>query len=91
MLFDIIAAIIVGGVAGWLASMLLKTNEEMGWVGNVIIGIIGAFIGNFIARYTGLFGGDVTDFSIGSILTAFIGAVILLAIVKAVSPNNRLV
>ena len=45
-----LAWIILGGVAGWIASMLTKNNERLGLVGNVLIGIIGAFAGNFLVN-----------------------------------------
>lgn len=82
MLGDVIVAVIVGAIAGWVASKIMKTDESMGAIGNIVVGILGAFIGNLIARYTGLFGGSVTDLSISSIITAIFGAVILLGIVK---------
>lgn len=75
--------IIVGALAGWIASMIMKTDASMGALANIVVGIIGALIGGWVV---GLFGVDVMDdaIRIESILTAILGAVILLAIVKAV-------
>lgn len=75
--------IIVGALAGWIASMIMKTDASMGALANIVVGIIGALIGGWVV---GLFGVDVMDgaIKIESILTAILGAVILLAIVKAV-------
>ncbi len=74
--------IILGGLAGWIASMIAKTDESMGVLANIIVGIIGAFIGGFVFS---LFGGEgVNGFNIYSFVVALVGAVILLAIVKAV-------
>jgi uncharacterized membrane protein YeaQ/YmgE (transglycosylase-associated protein family) len=74
--------IIVGGLAGWIASMIMGTNERQGCLMNIIVGVIGAGIGGFIT--TRFFGGQgVTGLNIPSILVAIIGAVILLWIVKA--------
>ena len=70
--------LIVGGIAGWLASMLMKTDGQQGIILNVIVGIIGGFLGGLLLPMVGLgFGGTV-----GFLITAFIGAVILLAIVN---------
>lgn len=75
--------IIVGALAGWIASMIMKTDAQMGALANIVVGIIGAFIGGWIVS---LFGVDVMDgtFRIESILTAILGSVVLLAILKAV-------
>jgi uncharacterized membrane protein YeaQ/YmgE (transglycosylase-associated protein family) len=75
--------IIVGALAGWIASMIMKTDAQMGALANIVVGIIGAFIGGWVVS---LFGIDVMDgtFRIESILTAVLGSVVLLAILKAV-------
>jgi uncharacterized membrane protein YeaQ/YmgE (transglycosylase-associated protein family) len=73
--------IIVGGLAGWIASMIMGTNERQGCLTNIIVGVIGAFIGGFVMSFFG--GTGVTGLNIPSILVAIIGAVILLWIAKA--------
>lgn len=80
---DIVLWIIAGALAGWIASMIMKTDASMGALANIIVGIIGAFIGGWVIS---LFGYSVNGASpnIPSILTAILGAVILLAIIKAV-------
>ena len=77
-------AFIVGGVAGWLASLLVR-GAAMGIVGDIIVGIVGAFIGGFVL--TLLLPGTVslTGFNLGSLVVAFIGAAALLAALKLVS------
>ncbi|HEX6297684.1 MAG TPA: GlsB/YeaQ/YmgE family stress response membrane protein [Burkholderiales bacterium] len=78
-----ISWIIVGGILGWIASMLMKTNEQQGIILNIIVGIVGAFLGGLL--FAPLFGtGTInqSDFSIGSLLVSLLGAVILLAIVN---------
>jgi uncharacterized membrane protein YeaQ/YmgE (transglycosylase-associated protein family) len=82
-LINIIVWIIVGALAGWLASIVMKTNREQGLLADIIIGIVGAFIGGFVLNLLGI-GGGVSGLNIASILTAFIGAVILLAILRMV-------
>ena len=80
-MINIIAWIIFGALAGWIASIIMKTNAQQGAVGNIIVGILGAFIGGFLVRT--LTDSDVDGFNLVSLLTAIVGAVILLAIVKA--------
>lgn len=74
--------IILGGLAGWIASMIAKTDQSMGILANIVVGIIGAFIGGFVFS---LFGGEsVTGFNIYSFVVALVGAVILLFIARAI-------
>jgi uncharacterized membrane protein YeaQ/YmgE (transglycosylase-associated protein family) len=80
-LVNIIVWIIVGAIAGWLASIVMKTNREQGLLMDIVVGIIGAFIGGFLLSALGV-GGAVTGLNITSILTAFIGAVVFLAILR---------
>jgi len=78
-----ISWIIVGGILGWVASMIMKTNEQQGIILNIIVGIVGAFLGGMLLAP--LFGtGTINqnDFSLGSLLVSLVGAVILLAIVN---------
>ena len=72
----IIAWIILGALAGWIASMIVGTNEEQGAVGNIIVGIVGALLGGFISSALG--GPTVSGFNFTSILIAVLGAVALL-------------
>mgnify|MGYP003479879050 CR=1 FL=1 len=82
-LWGIITWIIVGGIAGWVASIITKTNASQGLLGNIFVGIIGGLIGGFLF---GLIGGTgFTGFNIWSFFVAVVGAVILLVIWKAVS------
>lgn len=70
--------LIVGGIAGWLASMLMRTDGQQGIILNVVVGIIGGFLGGYLLPMVGLnFAGTV-----GYLITALIGAVVLLAIVN---------
>ena len=72
--------IVLGALAGWIASLIMKT--EQGLLVDIIVGIVGAFLGGFLFQTLGASG--VSGFNIYSILVAIVGAVILLAIVKAV-------
>lgn len=73
--------IVIGALAGWIASMIMKTNAEQGLLVDIIVGIIGAFIGGYVVRFFGI---DPDANLIISLVTAVVGAVILLAIIKAV-------
>ncbi len=79
-----IIAIIVGGVAGWLASMVMARDASMGIFLNIVVGIIGAVIGNLLAGP--LFGIDTTiqTFNLPGFLVAIVGAIVLLGIVNLV-------
>jgi uncharacterized membrane protein YeaQ/YmgE (transglycosylase-associated protein family) len=79
--------IILGGLAGWVASMIAGTNARQGLLGNIVAGIIGGVLGGFIF---GLFGGaGVTGFNLWSFLVALVGAIIVLAIWKAITGGRR--
>jgi uncharacterized membrane protein YeaQ/YmgE (transglycosylase-associated protein family) len=77
----ILAWIILGGLAGWFASMIAGNNAEQGIVGNIIVGIIGAFIGGFIVSLLG--GEGITGFNLWSLVVAVLGAVVLLLIMRS--------
>jgi len=79
-----IIALIVGGVAGWLASIIMRRDGSMGVIMNIIVGCVGSLIGNALAGP--LFGvqGTVQAFSLTGLLIAVLGAVVLLAIVNLV-------
>ena len=74
--------LIVGGVVGWLASMIMKTDGQQGILLNVVVGIVGAFIGGWLISPLVGMGTINQGFSIGSVVVSLIGAVILLAIVN---------
>ena len=77
-----IAAIIIGGLAGWLAEQFMKSN--MGLVMNIILGIVGAIVANFLMGLLGISLGGW----IGYLIAGFIGAVILIAIARAIRGNR---
>ena len=79
-----IIAIIVGGIAGWLASMVMARDATMGIFWNIVVGIIGAIIGNaVIAPLIGI-GDSIQSFNLGGFIIAIIGAIVLLGIVNLV-------
>lgn len=78
---SILGWIILGGLAGWVASLL--TREEGSLLKNIIVGIIGAFVGGFV--FTALGGSDITGFNLYSFLVALVGAVILIFLLRLVT------
>jgi uncharacterized membrane protein YeaQ/YmgE (transglycosylase-associated protein family) len=82
---NIILILIVGGILGWLASLVMRTDAQQGIFLNIIVGIVGALLAGFLL--TPLLGGaPITSgaFDIRSLIVSFLGAVVLLAIVNLV-------
>lgn len=75
-----LGAIIIGGLAGWVASMVMKTDASMGLIANIVVGVLGAILANLLLPVFGL---PTTDgFSLQSFLVALVGAVILLFVMR---------
>ena len=85
----ILAWIIVGLVAGWLASQVMR-GGGYGLIGDIIVGVVGAVIGGFLAGTLFNIPDAVNGINVTSILVAFIGAVILIAILRAVGGRRRI-
>jgi uncharacterized membrane protein YeaQ/YmgE (transglycosylase-associated protein family) len=80
---NIILIIIIGGILGWLASLVMRTDAQQGILLNIVVGIVGAILAGFLVSPL-LGAGTITSgsFDIGSLIVSFIGALILLAIVN---------
>ena len=77
--------LVIGGLIGWLASMLMKTDGQQGIFLNVTVGVVGAMLGGwFISPLVGVATINQNNFSMPALLVSFVGAVILLAIVNLV-------
>lgn len=75
--------LVVGGLIGWVASMVMKTDAQQGVVLNVIVGIVGAFLGGLlISPLVGVPSINQNAFSLGAMLVSLVGAIVLLAIVN---------
>jgi len=74
--------IVLGALAGWIASMIMNTDNQQGFVLNIIVGIVGALIGGYLFNISGETG--VTGFNLYSLGVAVLGAVVLLGVVKLV-------
>ena len=79
-----IIALIVGGIAGWLARLVMNRDASMGLLWNIVVGCIGSVVGNWIAGPLLGITGSVQEFSITGLLVAVLGAVVLLAIANMV-------
>lgn len=75
---NIIIFLVFGAIVGWLASVIMKTNDSQGILGDVILGIVGAFVGGYLMNLLGY--GGVSGFNIYSMLVALIGAVVVVLI-----------
>ena len=77
----LIVTLIIGGVIGWLASLVMKTGAQMGVIANIVVGIIGAVLGFWLAGRLGI----VAVGSPGAWVISILGAVVLIAILKALN------
>lgn len=75
--------IVLGGLAGWVASMFAGTDKQQGMLGNIIVGILGALLGGWIMSSLGY--GDVSGFNLYSFIVAVLGSVILLFLWKLIT------
>ncbi|AXK41438.1 MULTISPECIES: GlsB/YeaQ/YmgE family stress response membrane protein [Erythrobacter] len=78
-----IIAIIVGGIIGWLASLVMNRDASMGIFWNIVVGIVGSFIGKWIGSLIGV-GATLTEFSVPGLLMSLLGAIVLLGIANMV-------
>lgn len=78
----ILSWIIIGGIAGWLASIITGNNQKMGLGSNILVGIAGGVIGGFVMNILGGIG--ITGFNIWSLIVSLIGSILLLVIINAV-------
>lgn len=80
---NLILIIIIGGILGWLASKVMRTDAQQGIFLNIVVGVIGALLAGFLINPL-IGGGTITegDFSISALIVSFLGALVLLAIVN---------
>jgi uncharacterized membrane protein YeaQ/YmgE (transglycosylase-associated protein family) len=82
---NLIVTLIIGGVVGWLASILMKTNAQMGIVANIIVGVVGSFVGVFVANALGV----RVHTTPASWVVAILGAALLIALLRSLGVFNR--
>ena len=87
----IIAWIIIGGLAGWIASMIMGKNAQMGLVANIASGVIGAFVVGWLASFfTSSEGGAMPEaFSIWGVVASILGACLVIWVVSAIKGRGR--
>ena len=85
---NLIAFLLLGLVAGWLAGLFMK-GSGYGIIGDMVVGVIGAFVGGWL--FSALLGWDVTGFNIGSIVIAFVGACLFIAVFRMFAGNRATV
>ena len=86
----IIAWLVVGAIAGWLAGLLVKGDESMGVIGHIVLGIVGAIVGGFLAGVLLPGNGDyINGINATTIITAVIGAVVVVVGWNALRGNVR--
>lgn len=86
-LWGILVWIVIGGLAGWIASMIVGTDKSQGALGNIVVGVLGAVVGGFII---GLLGGEgFTGLNLWSLLVSLLGAVILLFLWRAITGRRK--
>jgi uncharacterized membrane protein YeaQ/YmgE (transglycosylase-associated protein family) len=76
---DLIVTLVVGGIIGWLASMMMGTNEQMGILANVLVGVVGSVLGLWLTGVLGIAVGGTA----GRWLASLLGAILLIAVVRA--------
>jgi uncharacterized membrane protein YeaQ/YmgE (transglycosylase-associated protein family) len=82
-MINFIVWLILGGVIGWLASLVMRTDAQQGIILNIVVGIVGAFLGGLLlSPLFGISTINQSNFSLGALFVSFLGAIILLAIVN---------
>ena len=77
-LLSLAIALVVGGVIGWLASIVMKTNAQMGLIANVVVGIVGSMAGHFLAGVVGI----AETSTLGHLLVSLAGAIFLIIVLR---------
>ncbi len=80
---NILIWILFGALVGWIASKIMNTDSQQGPIANIVVGIVGAFIGGYVMQSIGESG--VTGFNLGSLVVAVLGSMALLAAYKLVT------
>jgi uncharacterized membrane protein YeaQ/YmgE (transglycosylase-associated protein family) len=83
-MINFILWLVFGALVGWLASLVMKTDAQQGMLLNIVVGIVGAFLGGIVFNFLGIGGANINDgnFNLSSLIVSFLGAVILLAIIN---------
>lgn len=82
-MWSIVVWVVIGGLAGWAASGLMKSGEDRGLLGNIVLGVLGGLLGGFLIQMLG--GQGFTGFNIWSFVVALFGAVILIGLKRLIT------
>ena len=82
---NMISSIIIGALCGWIASMIMKTDAQMGAIANIVVGIIGGAIGSWILGIVNI---NVSGF-VGSLISGILGSVILIYVYNLITKKNK--
>jgi uncharacterized membrane protein YeaQ/YmgE (transglycosylase-associated protein family) len=85
---SILAWIVVGLIAGWLAGQVMR-GGGYGLIGDIIVGVVGGMLGGWLATSVFKIGAEVSGFNLESILVAFVGAIVLLLVLRVFSSGRR--
>jgi uncharacterized membrane protein YeaQ/YmgE (transglycosylase-associated protein family) len=83
---SLVVTLIIGGVVGWLASIVMKTNAQMGILANVVVGIFGSFLGVYVANALGVHANTAP----ATWIVAVLGAALLIGLLRSLGVFNRL-
>jgi uncharacterized membrane protein YeaQ/YmgE (transglycosylase-associated protein family) len=83
---NLVVTLIIGGIVGWLASIVMKTNAQMGILANVVVGIFGSFLGVYVANALGMHARTAP----ATWIVAVLGAALLIALLRSLGVFNRL-
>jgi uncharacterized membrane protein YeaQ/YmgE (transglycosylase-associated protein family) len=81
---NFIVAIVIGGIIGWLASIVMKTNAQMGLIANIVVGVVGSLVGHWGAGALGI----AAVGTLANWIISLVGAVVLIAILRALGVFN---
>ena len=89
-MIGIIVWLIMGAVVGWIASIIMKTNDQQGTLLNIVVGVVGAGLGGLLFRMLGMNGTNINDgLSVYSFVVSLVGAVVLLGLVSLLRRGAR--
>lgn len=84
---SILLWIILGALSGWIASMIMRTNESQGTLGDIVLGVVGAVVGGIVLTFFGQPG--VTGFNMYSMFVAILGSVLVIWLGRMMTPSSR--
>lgn len=81
-----ISSIVIGALCGWIASMIMKTDSQMGAIANIVVGIVGGAVGSWVLNLLNI---SVSSGFIGSLISGILGSVILIYVYNLITKKNK--